>query len=198
MELLLGGPLEALPSTAPGSLAPVAARTVAGQDVSADVRFRCFGVTPVSDCLGDDLAPARTPEGFVRVTPELRVVGQERVFAIGDVSTADRKMAAIARQQAEVVAGNVRALHAGAGGPAAYERFPAAIAVPLGPEGGAGQSPGQEGIVVAQTVAEAKGRDLMVGGWPRCSAWSPPPRPPDAHSARRDVAERRGPGGRGA
>lgn len=164
VELLLGAPLEALPSTAPGSLAPVAARTAAGQDVSADVWFRCFGVTPVSDYLGDDLAAARTPGGFIAVTPELRVLGQERVFALGDVSTADRKMAGIARQQAEVVVGNIRALHAGAGELVAYERFPAAIAVPLGPEGGAGQFPGQEEIVGAQTVAEVKGRDLMVGG----------------------------------
>jgi hypothetical protein len=51
----------------------------------------------------------------------------------------------------------------GAGELTAYERSPPAIAVPLGPEGGAGQFPGQEGIVGAETVAEVKGRHMMVG-----------------------------------
>lgn len=175
VELLLGAPLEALPSIAPGTLAPVAARTAAGRDVSADVWFRCFGVTPVSDYLGADLAPTRTPEGFIAVTPELRVVGEERVFALGDVSDADRKMAAIARMQAEVVAGNIRALHSGAGELATWDRFPAAIAVPLGPEGGAGQFPGQEGIVGAETVAEVKGREMMVGGLAEALGLDPAP-----------------------
>jgi hypothetical protein len=37
-----------------------------------------------------------------------------------------------------------------------------AIAVPLGPTGGAGQFPGQDEIVGPETIAELKGRDLMV------------------------------------
>ena len=149
VELLLDSPLAALPETAPGRLEPFTVHTAAGGGVSADVWFRCFGVTPVSDYLGDGLAAARTPDGFIEVTPELRVAGHDRVFALGDVSTADRKMAGFARFQAEVVVDNIRALHAGGGELTAYERFPAAIAVPLGPEGGAGQFPGQEGIVGA-------------------------------------------------
>ncbi len=175
VELLLGSPLVALPPTAPGRRGAFTVRTEAGAAVSADVWFRCFGVTPVSDYLGDELAAARTSEGFIAVTPELRVVGQERVFALGDVSDADRKMAAIARMQAEVVAGNIRALQSGAGELATWDRFPAAIAVPLGPEGGAGQFPGQEGIVGAETVAEVKGREMMVGGLAEALGLAPAP-----------------------
>ena len=37
-----------------------------------------------------------------------------------------------------------------------------AIAVPIGPTGGAGQFPGQDGIVGRETISEVKGRDLMV------------------------------------
>ena len=37
-----------------------------------------------------------------------------------------------------------------------------AIAVPIGPSGGAGQFPGQDEIVGSEIIAEAKGRDLMV------------------------------------
>ena len=51
--------------------------------------FKCFGVSPVSDYLDDDLASARRADGFVEVTPYAAGRGQDTVFAIGDVSTAD-------------------------------------------------------------------------------------------------------------
>ena len=162
VELLLGSPLVTLPPTEPGRLEPFTITTEAGAEVSADMWFRCYGVAPVSDYLGEELAGALTADGFIEVTPQLRVAGQERVFAIGDVSTADRKMAAWATAQAKVVAANILALSQGAGELTAYETGPTAIAVPLGPEGGAGQFPGQESIVGAETVAEVKGRHMMV------------------------------------
>jgi len=34
--------------------------------------------------------------------------------------------------------------------------------VPIGPTGGAGQLPGQNQVVGSETIAELKGRDLMV------------------------------------
>jgi hypothetical protein len=37
-----------------------------------------------------------------------------------------------------------------------------AIAVPIGPTGGAGQFPGQNQIVGRETISEVKGRDVMV------------------------------------
>ncbi|HWE56575.1 MAG TPA: hypothetical protein VG435_13765 [Acidimicrobiales bacterium] len=43
-----------------------------------------------------------------------------------------------------------------------YESMGVAIAVPIGPTGGAGQFPGQDQIVGRETVSEVKGRDLMV------------------------------------
>ncbi|MFC0528804.1 hypothetical protein [Phytohabitans kaempferiae] len=36
------------------------------------------------------------------------------------------------------------------------------IAVPLGPEGGAGQHPSVEGVIGPETVADLKGRTLLV------------------------------------
>ena len=47
--------------------------------------------------------------------------------------------------------------------------------MPLGPEGGAGQFPGQEGIVGAETVAEVKGREMMVGGLAEALGLAPAP-----------------------
>ena len=67
--------------------------TQAGAEVTADIWFRCYGVVPVSDYLVGELAAARRPDGFVEVTPFLQVTGQDRVFAVGDVSAADHKMA---------------------------------------------------------------------------------------------------------
>ena len=89
-ELLLGSPLRAEPPTAPGELGTFTVTTQAGTEVTADIWFRCYGVSPASDYLAGGLAAARRPDGFVEVTPELRVAGQDRVFALGDVSAADQ------------------------------------------------------------------------------------------------------------
>jgi NADH dehydrogenase FAD-containing subunit len=163
-ELQLGSPLEAGPPTAAGELGTFTVTTQAGAEVTADIWFRCFGVTPASDYLAGGLAAARRPDGFVEVTPELLVAGQDRVFALGDVSAADpNKGAGAAGRQAPVVAGNIRALITGEGELARYEPPAASIIVPIGPDGGAGQRAGSEELVPAETVAELKGRDMMVG-----------------------------------
>ena len=81
--------------------------TEAGTEVTADIWFRCYGVVPNSDYLGDELASARRSDGFIEVGPTLQVAGQTTVFAIGDISTADAKMAGFARRQAATVADNI-------------------------------------------------------------------------------------------
>ena len=67
-----------------------------------------------------------------------------------------------AGRQASVVAGNIRALITGGGELARYEPPAASIIVPIGPEGGAGQRADGEDLVPAETVAQLKGRDMMV------------------------------------
>ncbi len=103
-----------------------------------------------------------TGDGFIEVQPTLQVVGHDTVFAIGDVSTADAKMAGAAHRQADVVVENIAALAAGRSDLASYQPVGPAIAVPIGPTGGAGQFPGREGIVGADVVSDLKGRDMMV------------------------------------
>jgi apoptosis-inducing factor 2 len=51
VELLLASPLRESPPTPPGQLQTFTARTESGVDVTADIWFRCYGVTPVSDYL---------------------------------------------------------------------------------------------------------------------------------------------------
>jgi hypothetical protein len=67
-------------------------------------------------------------------------------------------MAGIANAQAGVVAANIRALITGTGDLTRYETFPPMIAIPLGPEGGAGLL--GDGIADAATIADLKGRHM--------------------------------------
>jgi apoptosis-inducing factor 2 len=130
--------------------------------VTADVWFRCYGVSPVSDYLAGDLAAARRSDGFVEVTPYLQVAGQHSVFAVGDVAAAEHKMAGSAMRQAQLAADNIRALIAGNTDLTPYQPAPPAIIVPIGPQSGSGQRPGMDEFVSSEAVAQAKGRDLMV------------------------------------
>ncbi|NBE97287.1 FAD-dependent oxidoreductase [Nonomuraea sp. KC401] len=162
IELKLGSRLRELPGAPPAAAAPVAIATEVGEKLTADIWFRCFGATPRTDYLRGSLALARDERGYVRVDKHLRVRGHERVFAIGDIADADRDMAAFAGAQGELLAANLRTAITGEGSPSAYERHPAMILVPLGPERGAGQLPGQDGIVGPETAAELKGRSMLV------------------------------------
>jgi len=162
VELLLGSPLTAEPSTAPGELAPIEVRTGDGRELTADLWLRCYGVVPVSDYLTGELAAARTPSGRLRVDDHLRVDGHPAVFAVGDVTDYLPGMAGFAGRQAEVIAATIRALVTGEEQPAPYEQMPPAIAVPIGPHGGAGQFPGQDGVVGPEVISEIKGRTMMV------------------------------------
>ncbi len=162
VEVLLGSPLRQMPPSEPGELETFTVTTDAGATVTADIWFRCYGVVPNSDYLGDALAPARRSDGFIEVGPTLQVAGQTTVFAIGDISTADAKMAGFAARQAALVADNINALAQGSTDLADYVSMGVAIAVPIGPAGGAAQFPGQDEIVGREVVAEVKGRDMMV------------------------------------
>jgi apoptosis-inducing factor 2 len=162
VELILGSPLREGPPTEPGQLGTFTVTTEAGTEVTADIWFRCYGVVPNSDYLGEELASARRSDGFIEVGPTLQVAGQTTVFAVGDISTADSKMAGFARHQAATVADNINLLAQGRSDLAHYESMGVAIAVPIGPTGGAGQFPGQDEIVGPETISEVKGRDLMV------------------------------------
>lgn len=163
VELVLGSALrEWEPPTFPGELGSFTVTTLSGRAITADIWFRCFSVIPVSDYLAGPLTSARTAEGFIEVDPHLRVLGFENVFALGDVSTADAKMAGFAGRQAAVVASNVTATISGSGELQAYQSLGPVIAVTVGPDGGAGQLPGQEGIAGPDVIAQAKGRTMMV------------------------------------
>jgi NADH dehydrogenase FAD-containing subunit len=163
VELRLGTAISELPSASPATLAPIAIAiaTADGGELVADIWFRAFGVRAHSEYLeGGSLAGRRDERGYVRVDEHLRVLGETQTFAIGDLSDADRDMAGIANAQARVVAANVRALITGTGELTSYETFPPMIAIPLGPEGGAGLL--GDGVADAATIAGLKGRHMGI------------------------------------
>ena len=164
VELRLGSALRDLPSAPPATLAAVLISTEDGEELTADIWFRAFGVRPHSDYLdGGSLGDRRDERGYVRVDDQLRVVGETDVFAVGDVGDADRDMAGIASRQAGLVAANLRALITGEGEPQTYDTFPPMIAIPLGPEGGAGFI--GDGVASAAKIAELKGRHMLIDSY---------------------------------
>jgi NADH dehydrogenase FAD-containing subunit len=163
VEVLTASPLRALPPVPAGQPGEFTVVTEAGREITAGLWFRCYGVTPASDYLAGDLAAARDAGGFVTVTPYLRVTGQERVFALGDVAAADHKMAGLAGRQAQVVAASIRTLIDGGTDLTAWEPAEPTILVPLGPGGGSGQRAGAAELITAEQAAQFKGRDLLLG-----------------------------------
>jgi apoptosis-inducing factor 2 len=163
VELVLGAALNEEPPGRPGAAGTFTVTTTSGQKVTADIWFRCFGIRPSTDYLGPELAAARQPDGYLKVTPELRLEGQDKVFAVGDVTNVpEPKRAGSAGRHAEVVAANIKALIAGDGELTAYEPTPPLILLPLGPAGGVSQLPGS-GVLGPETTSQYKGADLFTG-----------------------------------
>jgi len=163
IEVRLGDSLDDEPGVEPGTAGAVTV-TVGGEKIEADIWFRAYGVTINSGYLGDSLARLNR-RGQLPVNAKLNVDGHGHVYAIGDVTdVAEEKRAGYAMQHAEVVAANIIAQVSGKEPSSEYQ--PLAIPVvllPLGPEGGVGQVPGENGpsLLPASAVADWKGRDLM-------------------------------------
>jgi apoptosis-inducing factor 2 len=157
VELLLGTSLSRLPTSEPGRNQRFTVATETGVDITADIWFACYGARPNTGLLGGDLRAARRPDNLVSVTPELRVTGQERVFAIGDVTAVpELKMGRLAQKHAEVVAANIQTLIKGGGDLVTYEPEADAIVLPLGPKGGVSYAP-EVGVLGAGTTSDIKG-----------------------------------------
>ncbi len=173
VELRLGTAINELPSVPPATLAPIALTTADGGELIADIWFRAFGVRAHSEYLkGGTLQDRRDEHGYVRVDEHLRVLGETQTFALGDLADADRDMAAVAMAQAGVVAANIRALITGTGELTSWETFPPMIAIPLGPEGGAGFV--GDGVADAATIADLKGRHMGTDHYAALFDTAPP------------------------
>ncbi|TDD96704.1 NAD(P)/FAD-dependent oxidoreductase [Actinomadura rubrisoli] len=166
VELRLDTSLAAQPPTAPGVAETFTVASDRGE-ISADIWFRCYGVSVNGDYLADGRVATRTPQGRVRVTETLNVAGHGHIYALGDITDLDEaKMAGHAMKHAGVVADNILAQVKGEAPTAVYRpsEIPS-ILLPLGPGGGVGQMPSPDGpaVLSARTVSEYKGADLFIG-----------------------------------
>jgi NADH dehydrogenase FAD-containing subunit len=159
---LLGSPLSQAPDTEAGELKSFTATTARGQQIEADIWFRCYGIAPVTSYLAGDLARARTADGYLEVTPELNVVGFDTVFAVGDIAAIDTNKAGLAARQGETAAHNIKARIEGSAERTAYTVAPPMIILPLGPRGGAGQRADTGEIVPPEFVSQVKGGDMFI------------------------------------
>ena len=70
--------------------------TANGILIEGDIWFRTYGVQPTTDYVAGDLADAIATGAYLRVTPRLTVVGNDRVYAIGDIADIDINRASVA------------------------------------------------------------------------------------------------------
>ncbi|MFC1411189.1 FAD-dependent oxidoreductase [Streptacidiphilus sp. N1-12] len=163
VELLLGTSLLEPPVSEAGQVKPFTVALTSGAEVSADIWFRCYGAAPVTDYLaGGSLAGNRLPSGLVDVGDTLQLVGQERVFALGDITGIDEpKKAKAAEDHAQLIAANIRTLIEGGTELATYQVGGPMMALSIGPTGGVGYTPAH-GLLGAEMTARAKSADLRT------------------------------------
>ncbi|WP_433315299.1 NAD(P)/FAD-dependent oxidoreductase [Micromonospora sp. CA-269861] len=171
IQVRLGTSLAAPLPTEANRAATFTATTTDGDEITADIWFRAFGLRINSDYLADGRLTTLTSRGQVPVAETLHVRGSDdilgHVYAIGDLTdVAEEKLAAYALRHAEVVVQNITAQLRGEQATATYQPMPdPMILLPLGPRHGVGQMPTPDGpaVVPAATVAEYKGVDLFTG-----------------------------------
>ncbi|MET8305236.1 FAD-dependent oxidoreductase [Micromonospora sp. NPDC005173] len=171
IQLRLGTGVTGPSATEANRAATFTATTTDGDEITADIWFRAFGMGINSDYLADGRLTTLTSQGQVSVTETLNVRGPDdilgHVYAIGDLTdVAEAKLAAYALQHAEVVVQNITAQLRGEQLTATYRPMPhPMILLPLGRRGGVGQMPTPDGpaVVPAATVSAYKGVDLFTG-----------------------------------
>jgi NADH dehydrogenase FAD-containing subunit len=173
IDLRLSTSLTALPAVEAGRAGTFTVTTTAGEEITADIWFRAFGVRANSDYLADGQLTTTNLVGAVSVTETLNVKGYDHVYAIGDITDVpELKMAGYAMQHADVVTKNILAQLRGEEPTATYAPAPDPfIVLPLGPREGVGQVPAvviggspEDGMTAIQgeMVSQFKGADLFT------------------------------------
>lgn len=165
VTLVTGTTLGSLPPSDVGTYEPFSVTTRSGVGIEAQMWFRCYGSRPVTDYLDEELSQDLRGDGTIPVTEHLNVVGQDRVWAVGDITDVkESKRATAARAHAAVVAQNIRDAIEGRPPSASYTAAPELIVLALGPQGGASQVAGDDGgreILGPEQTSEIKGGDLF-------------------------------------
>ncbi|MEE6287324.1 FAD-dependent oxidoreductase [Georgenia sp. MJ173] len=166
VRLVTGSPLGYLPPFDVGRYQDFTVATAAGDHVTAQMWFRCYGARPMTEYLDRELAAVLHHDGLLPVTAQLSVVGYDRIFAVGDITDVpEPKRASAARAHAAVVVQNIRDLAAGREPSASYVPPLEQIVLPLGPNGGASQVGTPDGgrrLLGPVETSRIKGADLFT------------------------------------
>lgn len=167
VRFVLGAPLGYWPPEDVGVLHDFTVATTAGEQIDAQIWFRCFGNAQESDYLDAALSAARRGTDEIAVEPTMQVRGFDTVFAVGDVTDVpESKRAQRAIAHAQVAVANITAMIEGREPTATYAPAREQIVLPLGPTGGASQIEQEDGTRVVLGAAETsriKGADLLTG-----------------------------------
>ena len=166
VTVLTGTTLSSLPPSDVGAYQPFRVTTSAGTVIEAEMWFRCHGSRPVTDYLEGQLREQLRGDGRIHVTEHLNVVGQDRVWAVGDITDVpESKRATAARAHAAVVAQNIRDVIEGREPSAVYTPAPELVVLALGPDAGAAQVARPDGtreVLGPDETSEIKGGDLFA------------------------------------
>lgn len=143
------------------------ARTDHGRSLGYDLLIWCIGGKPNTGYMQAHFASVLNAAGRIRVTPELRVAGLERVFALGDITDLDEnKMAWHVNGHVKTATHNIRALLAGQAAPKLKAYKPQTgnpkMAVTLGSRHGVVHLPGVGVVRWPALVRMAKSGHMLV------------------------------------
>lgn len=86
------------------------AATDKGSQIPYDIAFWCVGLKPDASYLKAHFPEALDPRGLIGVSPDLRVIGQPRIFAVGDITDLPDKGALWVQYHAKVAIKNLKRL----------------------------------------------------------------------------------------
>lgn len=112
-----------------------------GEKVNSDLIYPTLGASIQSNWLANSLE--RTERGAVKVDKQLRALGKDNIFVIGDINDVPEiKLGALAAQQAAVVVKNIKAILKGSGSKLkVYPPSKPISLIPVGKKKGAVQLP---------------------------------------------------------
>ena len=140
-------------------------RTTAGRTIAHDLVIWCVGGRPNTGYMRQQFANLLDANGRIRVDPNLRVRGESRLFALGDITDLDEnKMAWHVGGQVEVAEANIRAVAAGQAPAKSYRPRTGdpRMAITLGSRAGVVHMPGLGVVRAGWLVRAAKAAHMLV------------------------------------
>lgn len=184
VRLLTGQRIVEPSSTPPGNFDPRRGEAVTdkGARISYDASFWCVGLKPDASYMMAHFPDAIDPRGLIKVTGDLRVVGQSRIFAVGDITNLPEKGALWVQYHAKVAIKNLMRLIASdhASALAHYKRPlpPTTMLVTLGPHNGVMDLPFGK-FRWGWLSRKLKGEHMLVPGYRKGVGLTPRPSTPN-------------------